>query len=90
MTGRNEQDRGRRVPPDVGTDDFSDDLQGRNSLQGEDQSRVRNQRHAVPGVKRQAEDVLESFEKSEAHEQARRDAGVARDQDGEQRAGGDK
>lgn len=81
MTGRNEpRERDRRVPPDVGTDDFSDDLQGRNSLQGDDQARVRNQRHAVPGVKRQAEDVLESFEKTEAHEQARADARHARQQ----------
>jgi hypothetical protein len=66
--------RSLKVPPDVDYDDLADDVQGRNSLQGNDQRSVRNQRQAVPGVKRETEGVIESFEKTEQHDQARRDA----------------
>lgn len=56
--------RGIHVPPDVGMDDFADDIHGNNRLQGNDQQSVPNQRQAVPGVRREADDsVLESFKK---------------------------
>ena len=35
----------------LGQTDFASDVMGKNSLQGEDQERVQNQRQAVPDVK---------------------------------------
>ena len=43
--------------------DLAQDKMGKNSLQGDDQRRVRNQRHAVPDAKGDADDVIESFKK---------------------------
>lgn len=48
--------------------DFADEKAGKNSMQGNDQSQVRNQRHAVPGAKAEAEGVVESFRKEEKRE----------------------
>ena len=43
-------------------DDLAGDIKGRNSLQGNDQGRVHNERVEVAGVKRKTEGVIESFE----------------------------
>lgn len=55
--------------------DLAQEKMGRNSLQGNDQESVRNQRHAVPDVRQEADGVIESFEKLDKHERARRDLG---------------
>jgi hypothetical protein len=53
--------------------DLANDRMGRNSLQGNDQENVRNQRKAVPDVKQDPDEVVESFEKMDKDERARRD-----------------
>ncbi|WP_338608752.1 hypothetical protein V6617_02045 [Pelagibacterium nitratireducens] len=50
---------------------YADEIHGRNSLQGNDQRNVRNQRQAQAGAKGQTEDVIESFEKSERHKKSK-------------------
>lgn len=45
----------------IDQDDFQDEIQGRNSLQGNDQEQVRNQRQAQPHAKRKTWGVLETF-----------------------------
>jgi hypothetical protein len=55
--------------------DLAQDRMGNNSLQGEDQRRVRNQRHAVPDAKSDADDVIESFNKLDREKRARTDLG---------------
>jgi hypothetical protein len=44
-------------------DDFADEIHGRNSLQGNDQKRVHNERRTMPDEKRETEGLIESFEK---------------------------
>jgi hypothetical protein len=55
--------------------DIASETMGRNSLQGKDQSSFRNERHAVADVKQDADDLVESFEKTEKHTRAKRDLG---------------
>jgi len=56
--------------------DLAQDKMGDNTLQGNDQSNVRNQRHAVPGVKQKPDDgVAESLEKMDKHVRAERELG---------------
>lgn len=55
--------------------DLASDEMGNNSLQGDDQANVRNQRHAVPDVKTEADGVIESFEKLDKDKRAREDLG---------------
>lgn len=55
--------------------DLAADEMGDNSLQGDDQGNVRNERHAVPDVKKEADDVIESFEKTDKDKRAREDLG---------------
>ena len=55
--------------------DLAQDKMGRNSLQGNDQADVRNQRKAVAGVKREADDVIESFRKIDKDVRAEKDLG---------------
>ena len=43
-------------------DDFASEIKGRNSLQGNDQTRVHSERHAEAGAVRKTEGVIESFE----------------------------
>jgi len=50
--------------------DIADELQGDNSLQGEDQQRNVNQRQAVPGASGDTDDLLESFRKLDKHHRA--------------------
>ncbi|WP_349363753.1 MAG: hypothetical protein ABL307_16675 [Roseitalea porphyridii] len=55
--------------------DLASDEMGDNKLQGDDQEKVRNQRRAVPEVKQEPDDVIESFEKLDKDERAKRDLG---------------
>ncbi len=58
--------------------DLAQDKMGRNSLQGDDQSNVHNERRAVPGVRKEADDLMETFEKSDKDVRAKRDLGKGR------------
>lgn len=59
--------------------DFASDKMGNNSLQGDDQRNVHNQRQAVPGVKPEADkSIIETLEKSDKDVRARRDLGKGR------------
>lgn len=71
MSDRQKKDRAS----DIQSSDLAADRMGNNQLQGDDQAKVRNQRHAVPDVKQEADDVIESFEKLDKEESARRDLG---------------
>ena len=53
---------GETSPEAFDQDDFANEIKGRNSLQGNDQSRVHNQRESVAESKRETEGVIESFE----------------------------
>ncbi len=71
MNDRQKKDRAS----DIQSSDLAADRMGNNQLQGDDQTKVRNQRHAVPDVKQEADGVIESFEKLDKDERARRDLG---------------
>ena len=59
------------TPPDaLDTDDFANEIHGRNSLQGTDQKRVQNQRRTYPDEKRETEGLIESFENLDPKERA--------------------
>ncbi len=60
---------------DVSESDLAQEKMGRNKLQGNDQSQVRNQRHAVPGVKQETDGIIESLEKLDDDVRAERDLG---------------
>ncbi|MFC6486951.1 hypothetical protein [Nitratireductor sp. GCM10026969] len=55
--------------------DFANDRMGKNSLQGDDQTSVRNERHDQPDTRRDADEVMESFEKMDKDKRARTDLG---------------
>jgi hypothetical protein len=63
--------------------DLAQDKMGDNSLQGDDQANVRNQRQAVPDVKKKPDDgVIDSLEKMDKDVRAEKDLGKgARSQD---------
>lgn len=62
-------------PEDLAEADLANRKMGDNKLQGNDQLSVRNQRHAVPDVKQEADDVIDSLEKLDKDERAPRDLG---------------
>ncbi|MBO6538244.1 MAG: hypothetical protein JJ969_02495 [Rhizobiaceae bacterium] len=53
--------------------DFAQQKMGKNSLQGDDQGNVRNQRHAAPDVKKFTDGIVESFRKLDKDYRARKD-----------------
>ena len=55
--------------------DIASEEMGRNSLQGDDQAHVRNERQAVPDVKTDTDGVVESFRKLDKDKRAREDLG---------------
>jgi len=55
--------------------DIASEEMGRNSLQGDDQENVRNERQAVPDVKTETDGVIESFRKLDKDKRAREDLG---------------
>ena len=59
----------------ISRSDLAQDEMGNNQLQGDDQENVRNQRHALPDVKTEADGVIESFEKFDKDERAKTDLG---------------
>ncbi|MEO4042968.1 hypothetical protein AAFN47_15300 [Hoeflea sp. CAU 1731] len=64
-----------KKPEDLTESDLAQEKMGDNSLQGNDQEQVRNQRHAVPDVKLETDGVIESFEKLDKDKRAREDLG---------------
>lgn len=56
---------GETSPDAFDQDDFANEIKGRNSLQGNDQSRSRNERLTVPDEKRETEGLIESFENAD-------------------------
>ena len=58
--------------------DLSNDRMGRNSLQGDDQSSVRNERQAQPETRLEPDELMESFEKMDKEKRARADLGKGR------------
>jgi hypothetical protein len=76
------EDRGERPRSDDARDprnltesDLAQDIRGRNSLQGEDQESVRNQRQAYPDERLETDDIVESLEKLDKDVRAERDLG---------------
>jgi hypothetical protein len=56
--------------------DLAQDKMGDNSLQGDDQANVRNQRHAVPDAKQEPDkSVVDSLEKMDKDVRAKRELG---------------
>ncbi len=73
---KREKSNGDKVgKADLSETDLAQDKMGDNSLQGDDQANVRNQRHAVPDVRKDADDVIPTFEKLDKHVRAKRDLG---------------
>ncbi len=61
------------TPPDAfDRDDIASEIQGRNSLKGNDQARVRNERRTLPEEKWETEGLIESFENMDPATRARR------------------
>ncbi len=54
---------GDTSPDAFDRDDIANEIQGRNSLKGNDQLRAHNERSRMPGEKREPEGLIESFEK---------------------------
>ena len=61
--------------PKLTRSDIASDEMGRNSLQGDDQANIRNERQAVPDVKTETDGVIESFRKLDKNVRARKDLG---------------
>lgn len=67
-------DRNDRKTAELSESDLAQERMGRNSLQGNDQENVRNERHAMPEGKRLPDDnVEESFRKMDKEVRARTD-----------------
>lgn len=67
-------ERKDRKPADFTETDLAQDRMGKNSLQGNDQENVRNERHAMPEGKRDPDrSVEESFRKMDKDVRARTD-----------------
>ena len=78
MPGKNPTKRSRPATAsrvDTTRTDLAQDIMGRNSLQGNDQSNVRNQRQAQANVKLATDGVIESFEKLDKNVRAETDLG---------------
>jgi hypothetical protein len=70
------QKNAKSATPEIIEADLANEKMGRNSLRGDDQSNVRNQRHAVPDVKREADaDMIETMKKNDKDYRARTDLG---------------
>lgn len=65
----------KRSNTDIEETDLAQDKMGDNDLQANDQRNVRNQREAVPDVKKETDGVVESFEKLNKDVRARREFG---------------
>lgn len=74
---KTKQPRGARAS-EVSETDLAQQRMGDNKLQGNDQAAVHNQRRAVPDVKQEADDVVDSLEKLDKDVRAREDLGKGR------------
>ncbi|WP_274424238.1 hypothetical protein [Chelativorans sp. YIM 93263] len=74
-TDKSNEERGLNRANKTRETDLANQKTGRNSLQGDDQMSVRNQRHAQPDTRREADEVMESFEKMDKEKRARTDLG---------------
>ncbi len=63
----------RHRPEQTSEATIDNDRMGRNSLQGNDQEDVRNERQTQPDSKRTTDSVIESFEKLDKDVRAERD-----------------
>lgn len=70
---RNAQSSSRFAENVRNESDLAQDRMGKNSLQGDDQRNIQNQRHSVPDEKQESEGVIESFENMDAETRAQRD-----------------
>lgn len=70
-----QSERDRQRASDLVESDFAQDKMGNNQLQGDDQDNVHNERRAVPDAKTDTDGVVESFEKLDKDERAKRDLG---------------
>ena len=75
MALENGKRHGRNSNTGLSRADLAADEMGDNSLQGDDQANVRNQRHAVPDARPEADGVIESFEKLDKDKRAKTDLG---------------
>ena len=73
VTQNNPDRRDRKNPDRLTEGDFAADKMGNNDLQGNDQQEVRNERHALPGEKREAEGLIERFENADPRVRAERE-----------------
>lgn len=91
MTTR-KTDTTRQKTRNLRESDLAEELMGRNSLQGDDQANVRNERQVQPDVRQEADDVVESFRKRDKHYRARTDLnkGATRSHDDERDDGPDQ
>jgi hypothetical protein len=64
------QGAGASVEPGTSRSDFAQEIQGKNRLQGNDQSNVRNERGAMPEETDETEGVIESFENMDPRRRA--------------------
>jgi hypothetical protein len=55
--------------------DLASDEMGNNQLEGNDQHNIQNERKAVPDVKQETDDLIDSFEKMDDEKRAREDLG---------------
>lgn len=66
---------GDTSPDAFDQDDIASVIKGRNSLQGNDQGRVHNERQVLPDEKRETEGLIESFENMDPKVRAARENG---------------
>lgn len=69
------RERGLGRANDLRETDLANQKAGKNSLQGDDQLSVRNERHAEPDTRRDPDETIESFEKMDKEKRARTDLG---------------
>lgn len=74
MDGQSRDTRGARAS-EITEDDLAQRKMGDNSLQGDDQANVRNQRQAVPGSKQATDSIVGSLMKLDKDVRARADLG---------------
>ena len=65
-------------PGDTSETDLAQDKMGDFGEQGHDQNALSNERDAVPDVRQEADDPIESFEKLDKETRAQRDLGKGR------------
>lgn len=75
MDDRKKRESSRFDQEPITESDLASDKMGDNELQGNDQLNVHNERRSVPDEKIDADDVIESFEKTDKNVRAERDLG---------------